>query len=933
MMKSSLSKALRCGLAVLAVAGCFALSSLRAQDAAAPEAAAAAEVAADAAQTADAAADAAVEAAPEAEEAAAAEDAEQGDAGYTRLNFFGLYGLYWLLALAGSIAALCYAYKFFKSMMQADEGNEEMKSIAAAVREGANAYLKQQYKVVGIFFVVIWAFLMFLAWGLGVQNKIVPWAFLTGGFFSGLAGWCGMKTATWASSRTAAGAQNSLNQGLQVAFRSGAVMGLTVVGLGLLDIVLWFGALYWVFPHLNWTMSLTEITVVMLCFGMGASSQALFARVGGGIYTKAADVGADLVGKVEAGIPEDDKRNPATIADNVGDNVGDVAGMGADLYESYCGSILSTAALGVAAFTALGASAGVQLNALFLPILLAAVGIAASIWGIHLVKTDEKADQGTLLKALGKGVNMPSVVITIASILISFVMLNGSTAKWAGLSVVTGLFAGWLIGKWTEYRTSYEYKPTQAIANQGKTGPATVIIAGIAEGMFSTWAPVVIVGIATILAFGFTTNFNFEDVKLFSLGLYGVGIAAVGMLSTLGVTLATDAYGPIADNAGGNAEMAELPAEVRERTDALDSLGNTTAATGKGFAIGSAALTALALLAAYVEEVRVGFERWGATAVERIEGMNGEYGYYKVADRFVVKYDEATKAEREAAKASGHEWFPESYLVMPNQANNPNEEEPIYRGAETTWKESNDAWKSVSCKAGPGFVSAEVAKACSFIPDNAEDKNEMTTVKEANMIDWMNYYSCNLINPKVLVGIFLGAMAVFVFGALTMMAVGRAASGMVEEVRRQFRENPGIMEYKVKPDYKKPVAISTRAAQKEMIVPSLLGLVLPVVVGLVLGVTGVIGVLVGALTCGFCVAVYMANAGGAWDNAKKYVETGALGEGNGKKSDVHKATVVGDTVGDPFKDTTGPSLNILIKLMSMVSVVAAGLIVKYSLGF
>ena len=931
MMKSTLSKVLRASAAVLAVAACFALPALRAQDEAAAEAPAAAEAAAEATAPA---ADAALEAA----EAAA-------ETGYDRLSFIGPYGLYWLLALAGALAALYFAYQFFKAMMAADEGNDEMKSIAAAVREGANAYLKQQYKVVGIFFVVIWAFLMFLAWGLGVQNKIVPWAFLTGGFFSGLAGWCGMKTATWASSRTAAGAQNSLNQGLQVAFRSGAVMGLTVVGLGLLDIVLWFGALYWVFPHMNWTMSLTEITVVMLCFGMGASSQALFARVGGGIYTKAADVGADLVGKVEAGIPEDDKRNPATIADNVGDNVGDVAGMGADLYESYCGSILSTAALGVAAFTALGAEAGVQLNALFLPILLAAVGIAASIWGIFLVKTDEKADQGTLLKALGKGVNLPSVVITVASILISLALLHGSTAKWAGLSVVTGLFAGWLIGKWTEFRTSYEFKPTQSIANQGKTGPATVIIAGIAEGMFSTWAPVVIVGVATILAFGFTTNFNFEDVKFFSLGLYGVGIAAVGMLSTLGVTLATDAYGPIADNAGGNAEMAELPPEVRERTDALDSLGNTTAATGKGFAIGSAALTALALLAAYVEEVRVGFERWGATAVEKIEAMNGDqYGYYKVADRFVVKYDENTKAERQAAKEKGHEWFPESYLVMPNQANNPAEASPIYRGAvkgeeagedagkPKTWKESNEKWKEVNCKAGPAFISSEVAYSCPFIPEG-DEAPEMTPVKKANMIDWMNYYSCNLINPKVLVGIFLGAMAVFVFGALTMMAVGRAASGMVEEVRRQFRENPGIMNYEVKPDYKKPVAISTRAAQKEMIIPSLLGLVLPVVVGLVLGVTGVIGVLVGALTCGFCVAVYMANAGGAWDNAKKYVETGALGEGNGKKSDVHKATVVGDTVGDPFKDTTGPSLNILIKLMSMVSVVAAGLIVKYSLGF
>jgi inorganic pyrophosphatase/K(+)-stimulated pyrophosphate-energized sodium pump len=907
MMKSSLSKALCFGMALPAVAPCVALTGLRADESAADAAAAV--------------------------EAAVGTGAEIVMTGYERSPFFGIYGFLWLLALAGSIAALYFAYKFFKTMMQADEGNDEMKSIAAAVREGADTYLKQQYKVVGIFFVVIWALLMFLAWGLGVQNKIVPWAFLTGGFFSGLAGWCGMKTATWASSRTAAGAQHSLNQGLQIAFRSGAVMGLTVVGLGLLDIVLWFGILYWVFPYVNWTMSLTEITVVMLCFGMGASSQALFARVGGGIYTKAADVGADLVGKVEAGIPEDDKRNPATIADNVGDNVGDVAGMGADLYESYCGAILSTTALGVAAFTATNATASMQLNALFLPIILAAVGIVASIWGIFLVKTDEQADQGTLLKALAKGVNRPSLVITVASILIALVMLHGSTAKWAGLSVVTGLFAGWLIGKWTEFRTSYEYKPTQAIAKQGKTGPATVIIAGIAEGMFSTSAPVVIVGVATILAFGFTTGFNFQDVKLFSLGLYGIGIAAVGMLSTLGVTLATDAYGPIADNAGGNAEMAGLPAEVRERTDALDALGNTTAATGKGFAIGSAALTALALLAAYVEEVRVGFERWSATAVEKIEGMGGEYGFYKVADRFVVRYDENTKAQRDAAKASGHEWFPEAYLVMPSQANNPNEGAPIYRGADRTWKESNEKWKSVDCKAGPARIPADVAEACPFIPTTEDEAVEMTTVKAANMIDWMNYYSCNLINPKVIVGVFFGAMAVFVFGALTMKAVGRAASGMVDEVRRQFRENPGIMNYEVKPDYKRPVAISTRAAQKEMIIPSLLGLALPVLVGLLLGVTGVVGVLVGALTSGFCMAIYMANAGGAWDNAKKYIETGALGEGCGKGSDVHKATIVGDTVGDPFKDTTGPSLNILIKLMSMVSVVAAGLIVKYSLGF
>lgn len=849
-----------------------------------------------------------------------------------RVGFFGLYGFLWILSLAGSVAALYYAVKFYKTMMKADEGNEEMIKIAAAVRKGANAYLKQQYKVVAIFFVVIWAFLMYLAWGAGVQNKIVPWAFLTGGFFSGLAGWFGMKTATWASSRTAAGAQKSLNEGLQVAFRSGAVMGLTVVGLGLLDVVLWFGALYWIFPMFNWTMDLTEITVVMLCFGMGASSQALFARVGGGIYTKAADVGADLVGKVEAGIPEDDRRNPATIADNVGDNVGDVAGMGADLYESYCGSILSSAALGVAAYAAMGASASTQMAALFLPILLAAVGIALSIFGVHLVKTDEKADQGTLLKALAKGVNLPSLIIGVLSIAISYFMLDGS-AKWAGVSVVVGLTAGWLIGKWTEYRTAYEYNPTKAIARQGKTGPATVIIAGIAEGMFSVWAPVVIVGVATILAFGFTTGFDFANVKTFSLGLYGVGVAAVGMLSTLGVTLATDAYGPIADNAGGNAEMAGLPAEVRERTDALDSLGNTTAATGKGFAIGSAALTALALLAAYVEEVRVGFERWGATAVTQLEANDDNLpGYYKVSDDFVVYYGgkEAVEAEKAEYAKTGREWFPKSFLVLPSQVKNPSEESAIYRGAETTWKESNEAWAKLKTGNGPAFINEETAKLCPFVPEfGTEQIPEMIPVKTANMMDWMNFYSCNLLNPKVLVGIFLGAMSVFVFGAMTMMAVGRAASGMVEEVRRQFREIDGIMEYKNEPDYERPVAISTKAAQREMIAPSLLGLILPIVVGLVLGVTGIVGLLVGTLTAGFCVAVYMANAGGAWDNAKKFVEANVETDLGGKGSDCHKATVVGDTVGDPFKDTTGPSLNIIIKLMSMVSVVAAGFIVAY----
>ena len=915
----------------------------------------AAPAAEEAAPAAEEAAPAAEEAAPAAEEAAPAAEEESVK---VREEFNGIYGKYWLLALAGAIAALCFARAFYVKMKAADEGNEEMVSIAAAVREGADAYLWQQYRVVGITFVFIFAFLAYLAWGLGVQNKIVPFAFLTGGFFSGLAGWCGMKTATWASSRTAAGAMKSLNQGLQVAFRSGAVMGLTVVGLGLIDIVLWFGALYWIFPQYGWTMSLTEITVVMLCFGMGASTQALFARVGGGIYTEAADVGADLVGKVEAGIPEDDKRNPATIADNVGDNVGDVAGMGADLYESYCGSILSSAALGVAAFAAMGGSMELQMNALFLPILLAAVGIALSIFGIFLVRTEENADQGTLLKALGKGVNIPSIFIAVLSVVIGYYMMKGTQAEYIGFSVVVGLFAGIFIGKWTEYCTSYEFKPTKDIAEQGKTGPATVIIAGIAEGMYSTWMPVVIVGVATILAFACATKGVFNDVKLFALGLYGVGIAAVGMLSTLGVTLATDAYGPIADNAGGNAEMSELDPEVRQRTDALDSLGNTTAATGKGFAIGSAALTALALLAAYVEEVRVGFERWGDTAVKQLESNEAtaeQAGFYKVSDKFVVYYA-GKAATEEARKAATSEWFPETYLVMPDQASNPRDDAPIYKGAkfaadaelpylkdaegkpvavkagdEITWAYSNAAWKALDTKKGPALIDEASAEVIPFVPFTVEDKADMVSVKSANMMDWMNFYSCNLLNPKVLVGAFMGAMAVFVFGALTMLAVGRAANGMVLEVRRQFREIPGIMEYKAKPDYKRPVAISTQAAQKEMIMPALLGLALPLVVGFFLGVTGVIGLLVGALTSGFCVAVYMANAGGAWDNAKKYVETGALGEGLGKKSDVHKATVVGDTVGDPFKDTTGPSLNIIIKLMSMVSVVAAGLIVKYSL--
>ena len=835
----------------------------------------------------------------------------------------------WLIAFAASIAALVFAWRFFKEMMAADEGNEEMIEIADHVRTGANAYLWQQYKIVALFFMVIVGLLSWAAFGLEVQSRWVPFAFLTGGFFSGLAGWCGMKTATWASSRTTAGAQKSLNQGLQVAFRSGAVMGLTVVGLGLLDICLWFGVLWWVISWFGYEMTLVEITVTMLCFGMGASSQALFARVGGGIFTKAADVGADLVGKVEAGIPEDDKRNPATIADNVGDNVGDVAGMGADLYESYCGSILATAALGVAAFASgtlieeVGSEASIidmQLRALFLPMVLAGMGIFISIFGIFMVRTEEDASQKALLKALARGVDLAAFLVAPIAVLLTWLLL-GQEFLWVAGSVVVGLMAGWLIGKWTEYCTSDEFKPTKDLADQALTGPATLIIGGIADGMKSVWVPVITVCVATLAAFGFAAQGNFGDVTWFAMGLYGVGIAAVGMLSTLGITLATDAYGPIADNAGGNAEMAGLEPVVRQRTDALDSLGNTTAATGKGFAIGSAALTALALLAAYVEEVRVGFERWGDSALEvtlksEIEAIDlatappvTPLGLYKISDRFVAEalvkiVDRRGKKEKQ--------FETHGFLVMPGQVRD--------AGIEEAWKEldtGSGKADGVLSKADNDQIVRLTATGAALVP-----------VATATIPDFTDYYEANLMNPKVLVGVFLGAMVTFVFCAMTMKAVGRAAFGMVEEVRRQFREKPGIMDYSEKPDYATPVAISTKAAQKAMILPSLLGLGTPVVVGLLLGVAGVMGLLVGALTCGFCVAVFMANAGGSWDNAKKYIEKGAHG---GKGTDAHKAAVVGDTVGDPFKDTSGPSLNILIKLMSMVSVVVAGLIVRYSL--
>ncbi|OJX92004.1 MAG: sodium-translocating pyrophosphatase [Paludibacter sp. 47-17] len=728
-----------------------------------------------------------------------------------------------------SIVALGFAYYFFRQMMKESEGTDTMKKIALHVRTGAMAYLRQQYKVVTLVFVVLALIFAVMAY-FNLQNAWVPFAFLTGGFFSGLAGFFGMKTATYASARTANAAKNSLNSGLQVAFRSGAVMGLTVVGLALLDISVWYLVLDYFVEDVDPAHKMIYITTTMLTFGMGASTQALFARVGGGIYTKAADVGADLVGKVEAGIPEDDPRNPATIADNVGDNVGDVAGMGADLYESYAGSILATAALGASAFMM---NPGMQVKAIFAPMLIASVGVVLSIIGIYLVRTKEGAKMKELLSALGRGVNISSLLIAVST----FAILYGlQIHNWVGISfsVIVGLLAGIIIGQSTEYYTSHSFRPTQKVAESAKTGPATVIISGLGLGMISTAIPVITIGFAIILAYLSAIQFDMTDYlsrENLSLGLYGIGIAAVGMLSTLGITLATDAYGPIADNAGGNAEMSGLGKEVRQRTDALDALGNTTAATGKGFAIGSAALTALALLASYIEEIKIALVRIATAASD-----------------------------------------------------------------------------------GLALVGTE--------------KMDATAIKMASFGDFMEWYNVTLMNPVVLIGVFIGAMMAFLFCGLTMNAVGRAAQSMVEEVRRQFREIAGIMEGKAEPDYARCVAISTKGAQREMMFPSLLAIAVPVVVGVIFGVAGVLGLLIGGLGAGFVLAIFMANAGGAWDNAKKYIEEGNLG---GKGSDNHKATVVGDTVGDPFKDTSGPSLNILIKLMSMVSIVMAGLTVAWSL--
>ena len=716
-------------------------------------------------------------------------------------------GLFWLAPVAG-LSALGFAVYFYKQMIKEDEGNETMRTIASYVREGAMAYLKQQYKVVGLVFFILAILLGILAYGFDLQNHWVPFAFLTSGLFSGLAGFFGMRTATAASSRTAEAARHSLNKGLTVAFRSGSVMGLTVVGLALLDYSFWFFVLNNCLPGATQAEHALLVTTTMVTFGIGASLQALFARVGGGIFTKAADVGADLVGKVEAGIPEDDPRNPATIADNVGDNVGDVAGMGADLYESYYGSILAAASLGALAFFN---KPDLQWNAVLAPVLMGALGVFLSLFGIYCVKVNGSETGKAILKALDRGIQVAAAGLVVVSyFLLNYLGLG--THIWGAL--VAGLVTGIVIGKGSEYYTSAEYSPTRRIAEKADTGAGPVIIGGLGEGMASTMIPVFAVVIGMSLAFGFASHFNFSAINE---GLYGIGLAAVGMLSTLGITLATDAYGPIADNAGGNAEMSGLPGEVRQRTDALDAIGNTTAATGKGFAIGSAALTALALIASYIQELKLGLIRIGKDVIE----VNGT----------------------------------------------------------------------------------------------------LCNTNDVSLVQLMHFFEVHLLNPRVLMGMFVGAMLAFVFCGMSMNAVGRAAAKMVDEVRRQFREIKGILEGKAKPDYSRCVRISTESAQKEMLLPAILTIAFPFIVGIFLGVPGVVGMLAGTLSCGFVLAIFMANSGGAWDNAKKYIEEGHFG---GKGSDAHKAAVIGDTVGDPFKDTAGPSLNILLKLMTIASIIGAG---------
>ena len=761
--------------------------------------------------------------------------------GNQMLMQWGMPTLWWSAPFA-AILALLMAACFYKKMIAADEGTERMKEIAGYVREGAMAYLRRQYKVVGVVFFILFVIFAILAC-CGVQNPFVPVAFLTGGFFSGLCGYIGMKTATRASNRTAQAASEGLNRGLQVAFRSGAVMGMVVVGFGLLDICLWYlilDKLVYTPEHMQSGLSLlglelvpagcsvteklVHITTTMLTFGMGASTQALFARVGGGIYTKAADVGADLVGKVEAGIPEDDPRNPATIADNVGDNVGDVAGMGADLYESYCGSILATAALGAAVAAQSNLTSDDALKLVLSPMIVAGLGTILSLIGIRMVRCKEGASQKQLLRSLLTGTLGSSILILVALL---FLIFMGFISWGIFGSVVSGLVAGVIIGQATEYYTSAEYKPTRGIAAQAQMGPATTIIDGLATGMYSAGVPVVTIVIGILCSYGFAGGFAGTE-GAFSMGLYGVGFAAVGMLSTLGITLATDAYGPIADNAGGNAEMSGLPPEVRQRTDALDSLGNTTAATGKGFAIGSAALTAMALLASFIEESKI----------------------------WIGKFDSGL---------------------------------------------------------GQGIDVAAASK--------------------MSILEFVDWQQLNIMNPMLLGGLFIGGMAAFLFCAMTMKAVGRAAGSMVEEVRRQFQAMPGIMKGEEKPDYARCVAISTAGAQREMLVPSLLAIIIPVLTGLILGIPGVMGMLAGGLATGFVLATMLNNAGGAWDNAKKHIENGAYGGkklADGSKNPTHAAAVIGDTVGDPCKDTSGPALNILIKLMSMVCIVFAPVFIKFS---
>jgi K(+)-stimulated pyrophosphate-energized sodium pump len=825
-----------------------------------------------------------------------------------KIDFTSRIGMLWILVPIGAIIPLVFAWIFHQQMKKADPGNEKMQHIAAAVRKGAFAYLFQQYKVVGIVFVILCIVLGIMAYAFNIQHWLVPWAFLTGGFFSGLCGFLGMNTATHASSRTAQAASNSLNDGLKIAFRSGAVMGFIVVGFGLLDIAAWFYVCNNILE-----MPLGQVVVVMLAFGMGASTQALFARVGGGIYTKAADVGADLVGKIEKDIPEDDPRNPATIADNVGDNVGDVAGMGADLYESYCGSILSTAALGFAAAQSMiggSVSATDSLPWVMYPMLIGAVGNILAVVSCFVVRTGNDTSLKALMGALFRGINTATVLTAVAALALGYFLLNDSSLLADGaatmgiknyiwgvwFAVLVGLVAGVIVAKATEYYTSTAYDPVKGIAKNALTGPATVIIDGTAVGMMAVGIPVITVVTGMFLSYTFAGGFN-EPIQ----GLYGIAIAAAGMLSTLGITLATDAYGPIADNAGGNAQMAGLPEEVRERTDALDACGNTTAATGKGFAIASAALTAMALLVAYVEEVRAGIDMVSHTS----DKSALEEKYEAEDPRGIYSYDNVTF---EQAGDKG-----------------------VLLGSGTGTKNGT-----------PHTFEGKEGAALTFMVINRFDKKiegkprnmEIVPVSEASLDHFMTFYRVNLMNPNVLIGLFLGGMMVFVFCAMTMKAVGRAAQAMVMEVRRQFREIAGIMEGTTEPDYASCVSISTKGAQREMILPSCIAIACPIVVGLLFGVAGVMGLLAGTLACGFSVAIMMAAAGGAWDNAKKHVEQGGLTdeEGNvqGKGSDAHSAAIIGDMVGDPFKDTSGPSLNILIKLMTMVSIVFVGLIVKFS---